>query len=202
MRLEQTTVTGLPAPVWGQRGERPDGAGEALGGGVRIYSGDKGGGVIEKQVRGKKGLFLNHSFGFFTTEWQRTGAQRNVSGPAPSILGERGSHGGGLANELSAPRQRHRQASHDFMVSLNSLTEIKFTSHERHRVKPTVQRSGSLTNSYLPHHKGVLQWSFLVYEPHWTAPWGHFLPFLCSCSFTSAPSWGSLQFYFLESSTV
>lgn len=35
---------------------------------MRIYSGDKGGGVIEKQVRGKKGLFLNHSFGFFTTE--------------------------------------------------------------------------------------------------------------------------------------
>lgn len=55
------------------KGERTDGAHEALGGGVRIYSGDKGGGLIEKQVRGEeKGFvvffFFYHSFGFFTTE--------------------------------------------------------------------------------------------------------------------------------------
>ena len=37
--------------------ERAGGVSEALGGGVRIYSGDKGDGLMEKQVRVKKMFF-------------------------------------------------------------------------------------------------------------------------------------------------
>ena len=39
------------------KGERASGAREALGGRVKVYSGDKGGGLIEKQVRGEKRAF-------------------------------------------------------------------------------------------------------------------------------------------------
>lgn len=205
-RLEWATVTGLPAPVWGQKGKGLMAPMKLWEAGWGFILGTREVVWLKSRLGGKKKVLW--FFFFFTiplaflqlSDGEQECREMSVALPWEFSTSEAVPVASELAVGSTATVLPGPAMTSWFLKTAWLRSNLHFMSDIH--VKSIAQGFWSQAASRLPRPKGALWWPLLTCQPHGMAPWGQVSPFLCSCSFASAPSWGSLEFYFLESSTI